>query len=89
MAREVLDHLMDRYGQYARQVDPTMLVVLGTIAAVQNQGIQNTTDAVEHLLGYCASYSDAFIRYCPSNMILRVHSNASYLSGPNVQSRAG
>eukprot|EP00957_Ditylum_brightwellii_P007614 576143-Ditylum_brightwellii.AAC.1 len=55
-----------------------MLVALGTIAAVQNQGIQNTADAVEHLLDYCASHQDAIIRYRPSNMILRVHSNTSY-----------
>eukprot|EP00957_Ditylum_brightwellii_P052964 4015329-Ditylum_brightwellii.AAC.1 len=66
-----------------------MLVVLGTIAAVQNQGTQNTADAIKHLLDYCTSHPIAVIRYRPSNMILRVHINASYLSEPKTQSRAG
>eukprot|EP00957_Ditylum_brightwellii_P130241 9935480-Ditylum_brightwellii.AAC.1 len=66
-----------------------MLVVLRTIVAVQNQGTQNTADDIEHLLDCCASHLDAVIRYCPSHMILRVHSNASYLSETKAQSRAG
>eukprot|EP00957_Ditylum_brightwellii_P125347 9553632-Ditylum_brightwellii.AAC.1 len=65
-----------------------MLVALGSIAAVQNQGTQNTADAIKNLLDYCASHPDAVTRYCPSNMLLRVHSNASYLLEPKVQSRA-
>eukprot|EP00957_Ditylum_brightwellii_P058775 4455780-Ditylum_brightwellii.AAC.1 len=66
-----------------------MSVALGTIAAVQNQGTQNTADAIKQLLDYCASHPDAVIRYHPSNMILRVHINASYLSEPKAQNRAG
>eukprot|EP00957_Ditylum_brightwellii_P056464 4280288-Ditylum_brightwellii.AAC.1 len=66
-----------------------MLVALGKIAAVQTQGTQNTADAVEHLLDYCTSHLDAVIRYHPSNMILSVHSDVSYLSEPKAQSRAG
>eukprot|EP00957_Ditylum_brightwellii_P025794 1951147-Ditylum_brightwellii.AAC.1 len=31
---------------YARQVDPTLLVALGTIVAVQNQGAKNTAAAI-------------------------------------------
>eukprot|EP00957_Ditylum_brightwellii_P005493 420657-Ditylum_brightwellii.AAC.1 len=66
-----------------------MLVTLGTISAIHNQGTQNTADAIEHLLDYCTFHPDAVIRYHPSNMILRVHSNASYLSETKAQSRAG
>eukprot|EP00957_Ditylum_brightwellii_P084512 6426200-Ditylum_brightwellii.AAC.1 len=66
-----------------------MLVAIGTIAAVKNQGTQNTADAIEHLLDYCTSHLDGVIRYRPSNMILRVHSDASYLLGPKACSRAG
>eukprot|EP00957_Ditylum_brightwellii_P205837 15345669-Ditylum_brightwellii.AAC.1 len=70
-------------------MDPTLLVALGTIAAVKNQGTQNKADAIEHLLDYCASHPNAVIRYRPSNMILWVHSDASYLSEPKTRSRAG
>eukprot|EP00957_Ditylum_brightwellii_P172104 13103141-Ditylum_brightwellii.AAC.1 len=66
-----------------------MLVVLGTIAAVQNQGSQNTADAIEHLLDYCTSHLDVVIRYHPNDMILRVHIDASYFSNPKAQNRAG
>eukprot|EP00957_Ditylum_brightwellii_P079493 6044656-Ditylum_brightwellii.AAC.1 len=66
-----------------------MLVALGTIAAVQNQGTKDTADAIEHLLHYCASHPDAVISYHPSDIILRVHSDASYLSKPKARSRAG
>eukprot|EP00957_Ditylum_brightwellii_P131490 10029403-Ditylum_brightwellii.AAC.1 len=54
-----------------------------------NQGTQNTADVIEHLLDCCASYLDVVIQYCPSDMVLRVHSDASYLSEPKVRSRAG
>ena len=36
-----------------------------------------------------ASNPDAKIRYRASDMILNVHSDASYLTAPNAQSRAG
>jgi hypothetical protein len=35
-----------------------------------------------------ATHPNAKIRYCASNMILNVHSDASYLSAPNMRSRA-
>eukprot|EP00957_Ditylum_brightwellii_P054721 4146225-Ditylum_brightwellii.AAC.1 len=56
---------------YARQVDPIMLVVIGTIPAVQSKGTEATAKAVEHLLDYCASHPNATIRYTPSNMMLK------------------
>eukprot|EP00957_Ditylum_brightwellii_P051020 3868777-Ditylum_brightwellii.AAC.1 len=37
---------------YARQVDPTMLVAIGTIAAAQSKDTEATAKRVEHLLDY-------------------------------------
>eukprot|EP00957_Ditylum_brightwellii_P153381 11673961-Ditylum_brightwellii.AAC.1 len=56
---------------YARQVDPTMLVVIGTIAAAQSKGTEAMAKVVEHLLNYCASHPNATIRYTPSDMLLK------------------
>ncbi len=42
-----------------------------------------------HLLDYVATYPNMILSYAKSNMILSVHSNASYLSKPKAQSRAG
>ena len=42
-----------------------------------------------HLLDYMATHPDAKIRYKASDMVLNVHSDASYLSAPKARSRAG
>jgi hypothetical protein len=41
------------------------------------------------LLNYLATQEDAVLSYHASNMVLAVHSNASYLSKPKACSRAG
>jgi hypothetical protein len=41
------------------------------------------------LLYYLATQEYAVLSYHTSNMVLAVHSNASYLSKPNAHSRAG
>jgi hypothetical protein len=72
---------------YARVVDPTMLVALGTLAAAQSHGIEATADTLTRLLNYAATHPDAQIRYTASDMTLYVHSNASYLSVAKARSR--
>jgi hypothetical protein len=72
---------------YARAVDPMMLVALGTIAAQQANGTEATAAAIVHLLDYAATHPDAIIRYRASDMILKIHSDASYLSAPKACSR--
>ncbi len=74
---------------YARAVDGTMLVALGTIAAAQAKGTQHTNKIVNHLLDYCHAHPDATLRYRASDMILKSHSDASYLSEANARSQAG
>ena len=74
---------------YARALDSTMLVALGTIASAQAKGTQATALAVTHLLIYCATHSDAIVRDHVSGMQLHVHSDASYLSESQARSRAG
>eukprot|EP00957_Ditylum_brightwellii_P041191 3118277-Ditylum_brightwellii.AAC.1 len=66
-----------------------MLVAIGTIAAAQSKGTEATAKAVEHFLDYCASHPNTTIRYTPSDMLLKVHSDASYLLVPEARSRAG
>jgi hypothetical protein len=64
-----------------------MLVALGTIAAQQPNGTEATAAAIVHLLDYAATHPDAIIRYRASDMILKVHSDAFYLSTPKARSR--
>ena len=73
----------------ARAVDNTMLVALGTLAAAQTQGTDQTMDALIRLLDYAATHPDAAIRFHKSAMVLYAHSDASYLSEPKARSRVG
>jgi hypothetical protein len=46
-------------------------------------------ERVNHFLDYMWTHPDAIIWYHASDMILNVHSDASYLSAPKACSRAG
>jgi hypothetical protein len=65
---------------YARAVDPTVLMPLNDIATEQTKMMEKTQDATNQMLDYLATHPDATIRYHASNMILHIHSGASYLS---------
>jgi hypothetical protein len=64
-----------------------MLAALGTIAAQQANGTEDTAKAIIHLLDYAATHPDAIIQYRASDMILKIHSGASYLSEVKACSR--
>jgi hypothetical protein len=74
---------------YARAVDPTVLIPLNDIATEQTKVTEKTQAATNQLLGYLATHPDATIRYHASDMILHIHSDASYLSVSNTRSRLG
>jgi hypothetical protein len=74
---------------YARAVDSTILVALGTIAAQQSNGTMATNEAINHLLDYCYTHLNATIWYRASDIILKIHSDASSLLEPKACSRAG
>ena len=74
---------------YGRAVDSTLLT---PISAIASQSANPTTDTLNHtrqLLDYLATQEDAVLTYNKSDMILAVHSDASYLSEPKARSRAG
>eukprot|EP00804_Cyclotella_cryptica_P014654 CCRYP_012668-RA/>CCRYP_012668-RA protein AED:0.51 eAED:0.40 QI:0/0/0/1/0/0/2/0/482 len=67
---------------YARAVDNTILPALSTIASSQAAATELTLARCTQLLDYCASNPDATVQYRASDMILNIHSDASYLSAP-------
>ena len=73
---------------YGRAVDPTLLTALSSIAARQSNGTQAVATACDQLLDYVATHPNAGIRYKTCDMILAVHTDASYLSEPGGKSRA-
>jgi hypothetical protein len=74
---------------YARAVDITTLVALSSIAAEQAQATEKTEKHVHTLLDYLATHKNATVRYVASDMVLNIHSDASYLSEPRARSRLG
>jgi hypothetical protein len=59
------------------------------IALQQAAPTENMMKCVNQFLEYMWTHTDAIIRYCASDMILNVHSDALYLSAPKAHSRAG
>ncbi|KAL7476830.1 hypothetical protein ACHAW6_002665 [Cyclotella cf. meneghiniana] len=73
---------------YSCAVDPTLAVALSTIAARQTHGTEAVLEACKQLLDYVAMHPNATIRYCASDMILALDTDASYLSEHEGKSRA-
>ena len=92
LSPHAIKHLQQIVGTflfYSRAVDPTMLTALSIIVTEQTQGTNNTKEKAEHFLKYAASHPDATIKYYKSDMVLKIHSDASYLSERQGRSRAG
>jgi hypothetical protein len=62
---------------------------LNDIATEQTKATEKTQAATNQMLDYLATHPDATIRYRASNLILHIHSDASYLSVLNTRSRIG
>lgn len=74
---------------YGRAIDSTILMAISDISAAQAKGTEATKNATLQLLDYCASNPDAKLRFYRSDMILHIHSDASYLTAPKARSRTG
>ncbi len=74
---------------YGRAVDSTMLTALSAIASAQAKPTEDTMTLCKQFLNYAATHQDTIITYRKSNMVLVVHSDASYLSKPKARSHAG
>ena len=72
----------------SRAGDPTMARTLSSIAARQSKATTKVKEEVRQFLDYCATHPNATIRFLASDMILALHSDASYLSEPESKSRA-
>ena len=74
---------------YARAVDCTLAAALSTISSQQANGTEATKNAYNQLLNYVATHPNATVRYIASDMVLAVHSDASYFSEAKARSHSG
>jgi hypothetical protein len=63
-------------------------MTINVLASEQSNATEVTADQVIKLLNYCNTHPETKIRYHASDMILHIHSNASYLSENEAKSRA-
>jgi hypothetical protein len=88
-AKRFIQQVCGKFLFLGRAVDSTLLC---PISAISSQSSKPTTDTMQQtlqLLDYLATQEDAVLSYHTSDMVLALHSNASYLSEPKSRSRAG
>ena len=73
---------------YARTIDNTMLHALNNIGSTVTKGTKATQRAIRHFMDYVHSNPNAEIRFCASDMILHINSDAAYLVASNACSQA-
>ena len=61
---------------------------LSTLASGQSKATTQTITNLRQLLDYLGTHPDTTIQYYASEMILNVHSEASYLSSRNARSQS-
>jgi hypothetical protein len=66
-----------------------MIVALGTLATAQTKATLTKEKTITQFLEHAATNLNAIIRYKQSKMVLNIHGDASYLTEPQAQSRAG
>jgi hypothetical protein len=88
VGKKHVQQIVGSFLYYARAVDPTILMALSEISSQQTAPTENTMKRVNHFLDYMWTHPDTVIRYHASEMILNVHSDASYLSAPKARSQA-
>ena len=64
-------------------------MMLSTIAHEQTKATKNTNLSINQMLDYCATHPNAKIHFHASDMVLNIHSDASYLNAPEARSRIG
>jgi hypothetical protein len=87
--KKCIQQIVGSFLYNARAVDPTILMVLSNIATQQSAPTKNTKKRVEQFLDYMWTHPDAVVGYHALDMVLNVHSDASYLSAPCARSHAG
>ena len=87
--KHFIQQVCGKFLYYGRAVDSTVLTPISAIASQQANPTEDTMKQTKQLLDYLASQEEAVLTYSASDMILAVHSDASYLSEPKAKSRAG
>ena len=84
-----LQQIIGMFLFYGCAVDPTLLTALSELSSAQATATAATKCACHQFLDYCASHPASTIRYQASDMVLKLHSDSSYLNAVGARSRQG
>ena len=87
--KKIIQQVCGKFLFLGRAVDSTLLTPISAIASQSATPMEETMQQTKQLLDYLATQEEAVLTYNKSDMVLTVHSNASYLSKPNACSRTG
>ena len=84
-----LQQMISTFLFYGRAVDPTLLTALSELSSAQATATDATKRACHQFLDYCATHPASTICYHASDMVLKLHSDSSYLNAVGARSRQG
>ncbi len=87
--KKQIQKITGKFVWHGRGVDGTILTPLSAIAAKQLKPTINTTQWGQQIMDYLATQESAVLTYRKSDLVLAVHSNASYLNEEEARSWAG
>ncbi len=87
--KSFIQQLCGKFLYLGRAIDSTLLCPISALAAQSSYPTEDTMQCATQLLDYLGTWEEAILTHNVSDMILAVHSNASYLSKPKARSRAG
>jgi hypothetical protein len=89
LRKKYIQEVIGTFLYYGCAVDSTMLTSLSAIASAQAEPTEETITRCKPFLDYPATPQDTILTYKASDMVLVVHSDASYLSKPKARNQAG
>ena len=85
---KLIQQIVSSFLYYCRATDPTIPHALSELSSQQLKLSENSMKRCRQFMDYMLTHSDANIHYYTLDMILNVHSDASYLSCADAKSRA-
>jgi hypothetical protein len=86
--KKIIQQVCGKFLFLGQAVDPTLLCSISAIASQSSKPTFDTLYQTKQLLDYIATQDEAVLTYNASDMVLAIHSDASYLSKPGACSRA-
>ena len=86
--QKIFQNFFEMFLYYAIEIDPTMLMVLKSLAAVQTNPAIKNAKQITQFLNYSTTNPDAVTGYIRSGIILHIYLDASHISEPEARSIA-